>query len=198
MKKKTAKKENFFYKNYKLCWKFLKETKNYIWFSVFLFFLFAVIGFIFPTFFKQQIFDYILGITLKLKDYSAIQLIGFIFFNNLKASFFAIVLGIALGVIPIIFTVTNGYLLGFVARYSVSENGFLVLWRILPHGIFELPAVLMSIGIGLKLGASFFKKNKKKTFKSKFIESIRFFVFVIFPLLLIAAIIEGILVFYLK
>jgi stage II sporulation protein M len=76
----------------------------------------------------------------------------------------------------------------------VYEEGILVLWRLLPHGIFELPALFLSAGLGLRLGTFIFRKNKLKSLKNYLFESLRVFLFIIFPFLLIAAIIEGILI----
>ncbi len=54
--------------------------------------------------------------------------------------------------------------------------------------------MILSIGIGLKIGAGMLGKDVKKKLKYNFKEGLRFFVFVILPLLLIAGIIEGVLV----
>ena len=105
-------------------------------------------------------------------------------------------LGVLFGIFPVAAAVTNGYLIGFVSRYAVEEYGIFVLWRLLPHGIFELPAIIISIGIGLKLGLDFLLKDKRKQFKKDFKEAMRFFLFSIIPLLVVAAIIEGILVVF--
>ena len=101
-----------------------------------------------------------------------------------------------LGVFPIGAAIVNGYILGFVARFAVNETGNLfVLWRLFPHGIFELPAIILSIGFGIKLGVEIWKKDAWSILKRNIFESMRFFVFVILPLLIIAAIIEGFLIF---
>jgi stage II sporulation protein M len=105
-------------------------------------------------------------------------------------------LGVFFGIFPLFVAIVNGYLLGFVSRFAVEEGGILILWRLIPHGIFELPAVIISIGLGLKLGVSMIGKNRKKVLKKDLRKSFRFFLFVIFPLLLIAGIIEGILIWF--
>ena len=74
----------------------------------------------------------------------------------------------------------------------------MVLWRIFPHGIFELPAVFISLGLGLKLGTFIFQRNKLKAFAEFFWNSLRVFLFIVLPLLIIAAIIEGSLIFLLE
>ena len=100
------------------------------------------------------------------------------------------VLGVLFGIFPIMICVVNGYLLGFVASEAVAAEGLFTMWRIFPHGIFELPAVIFSIGIGIKIGMSVFDGKVKYNFK----EGLRFFVFVVLPLLVVAGVIEGILV----
>jgi len=186
------KKQNFFIKNYSACWKFFQESRWFVVFALGIFSLFFIIGFIFPVFFRSEIFNFITKMLATLKGKSTIELIGFLFFNNLKASFLAIITGVGIGIFPLVIGIVNGYLLGFVAREAVAREGIWVLWRLFPHGIFELPAILLSIGIGLKIGGDLLKRKKKLDYNLR--EGLRFFAFVIFPLLLIAGIIEGILI----
>lgn len=189
---------SFFRYNYGKCFSFLKESKNHIYFMLGMFFIVAIFGFIFPIFFKEQIFDLMKQLSAMFEGLNAYQTIALIFLNNLKASFMMIILGFIFGIVPILSGINNGYLLGFVARYSVRENGILVLWRILPHGIFELPAIFISMGLGLKIGLGILLrgKNKNETFKRNFKESMRVFLFIIMPLLIVAATIEGLLIYY--
>ncbi|MCK5321471.1 stage II sporulation protein M [Candidatus Pacearchaeota archaeon] len=185
-------KKGFFETNYLKCWKFLGECRWHIVFALATFALLFVIGFIFPIFFREEIFDFIAKITAMIEGKTVLELVGMIFFNNLRASFFAMVLGIGFGIFPLMVGIVNGYLLGFVAREVVARGGILIMWRLFPHGIFELPAILFSIGVGLKIGTDLFRKNNN--LKYNFKEGLRFFVFVIFPLLLVAGIVEGILI----
>ncbi len=50
----------------------------------------------------------------------------------------------------------------------------------------------------MKLGIGILKIKNSKEYKKEIIESLRFFIFVIFPLLLIAAVIEGLLIFAMR
>jgi len=52
------------------------------------------------------------------------------------------------------------------------------------------------LGMGLKFGTFFFQKNKMDSFKEYLLNSLRVFVFIVIPLLLIAAFIEGTLIFF--
>ena len=94
-----------------------------------------------------------------------------------------------------LFAILNGYLVGFVASMAVGSGGVIVLWRILPHGIFELPAVFISLGLGLKFGTFIFQKKILESFRRFLWNSLRVFLLIVLPLLIIAAIIEGCLIF---
>jgi len=190
------KKKGFFVDNYSKCWKFLLESRWYVVSIVALFALTILIGFIFPVFFRQEIFDFIAKMIAELEGKSTFEIITFIFFNNMKASFMSIVLGVTFGIFPLVATVMNGYLIGFVSRHVVEQEGLFALWRLLPHGVFELPAIIFSIGIGLKIGISCWPLAIRGKGKLKYTlkEGLRFFVFVVFPLLLVAGIIEGVLI----
>jgi len=180
---------------YKKSWETLKKTKNYIWFVVVLFFLVAIIGFISPVFFVEEIKVLLEKLVLEFEGLGVFATIWKIFFNNFKAGFFSMVAGVFLGLFPLGAAVMNGYVIGFVAHYSVAKKGVFVLWRILPHGIFELPAILVSMGLGVWLGVSILKRGASWSgFKKRFIDALRVFVFVVLPLLVVAGVIEGVLV----
>jgi uncharacterized membrane protein SpoIIM required for sporulation len=72
--------------------------------------------------------------------------------NNMTSAFLGMILGILLAIFPIMFIITNGYLLGYVASKSVEAESIFILWRLLPHGIFEVPAILISLALGIRLG----------------------------------------------
>lgn len=185
-----------FLKIYKNLFKFFRESKGYILFATALFFLFFIVGFVSPIFFRERIAEFILGLKDIFADKNLTETILLIFLNNLKASFFAIIFGIGFGIIPFAIAVMNGYILGFISREAVNLEGIGILWRLLPHGIFELPAVLISVGIGLKLGITLIKQ--KNNLKKETKNALKFFLFVVVPLLFVAAIIESLLIFYIK
>lgn len=183
---------------YQKCWTSIKEAKIYILVIVGIFFLFTLIGYFIPapSEISALISNYIKDVVNQIASLSWIQLISFIFFNNAKSSFFGLVLGILFGIFPIFVSIFNGYILGFVSNESVKTSGILILWKLLPHGIFELPAVFISLGLGLKLATMLL--DKKRKFGESFINALRVFLFVVVPLLIIAAIIEGTLIFLVR
>jgi stage II sporulation protein M len=118
-----------------------------------------------------------------------------IFANNAVKTLLVIILGIAGGIIPVGFLLFNGYALGLVLHASTQSRGILsTLLAIAPHGLFELPAVLVGASIGLYLGLQAIKRWRGQheiNLKSDLGRGLRFFWSVILPLLLIAALIEA-------
>lgn len=191
-------KMDFFKKQYGKCFKYLKDSWKPIIYIVAIFFAFALIGFFVPApaVISSTISGYINNLLEKTQNFGFSQMFSFIFFNNLKTSFFGLIIGLLFGVFSIFTALGNGYVLGFVSAKSVMENGTFVLWRIFPHGIFELPAVFIALGLGLKLGTFFLNENKSRFLKENLGNSLRVFLLIILPLLLIAAFIETILIFF--
>jgi len=130
----------------------------------------------------------------------------FIFTNNLNSSLLSFIVGAFFGIFPLISVSLNGYLLGFVMERSIGLAGIGVVWKLFPHGIFELPAFFLAGALGLRLGATVISKikmlisnkNKKGYLLGNFQKSAKVFIFIIIPLLLIAGIIETALIFFIK
>lgn len=198
MEIKEKKQKKFFRDNYIQCWDYLKESKDFIYIIIIIFFIFTLMGFFIPapSAISEQILKFIQELVEKTQGMSQIELIKFIFLNNLQSSFFGMIFGALLGVFPVIAALTNGYLLGFVASMNVANEKFWILLKILPYGIFELPAIFISLGLGLKFGTFIFQKRKAESFKRYLWNSLKVFLLIIIPLLIIAGIIEGSLIFY--
>jgi stage II sporulation protein M len=252
MKKKKRENINL-KKEYKQSFRLLKETKNYIFSIIGLFIFFILVGFLFPApeEISNVLLEYINQLLKMTQDMNVLELGGFIFFNNFFSSLFSMVFGVIFGTISLISTIVNAYLIGFVSLLVVGEEGFISLWKLFPHGIFELPAIFISLGLGLRLGLKFIEKKLRvkklsiqilililamiilplllfipSLFFSKIIlqnlltilillftififkkdkdllnylkESMRVFLFIVLPLLIIAAIIETGLIFSLN
>ncbi len=129
------------------------------------------------------------------------SLVFFIFFNNVIKTFLAMFLGVIFALIPVFFIFFNGYVLGLMAPLFIQSHGFyLFLVGILPHGVIEIPAVILGAATGLFLGIQayyrFFGNKEKKHFinlKREVQKSSAFFIFVVLPLLFLAALIEGLI-----
>jgi len=118
----------------------------------------------------------------------------YIFFNNTTSAIFTILLGLVLGIFPFLSLFSNGEVLGMLAfslRETISPAIFFV--GILPHGIFEIPVLIIAGAMGLKIGKltinKFFSK-KEVDFKKEISRSFNFFFKFLFPLLAVAALVE--------
>lgn len=190
--------EYFLKKWFKDSISYLKELKLWILYVVLFFFLFSLFGFFVSP--SEEIYSLLTSffkdLIEKTSGMSFFQLFWFILQNNFQASFLGLCLGVFFGVVPIFFMLINGYVLGFASRLSVNAEGVLSLWRLFPHGIFELPALFLSIAFGIKLGAFLFYPHKLKYLKFYFKKSIKAFLVIVIPLLIIAAFIETLFIVF--
>lgn len=116
-----------------------------------------------------------------------------LFTNNLRA----MVLGVLYGFIPFLYLPAlalgvNAAILGMLA--SLIDGQWLLLAAgILPHGIFELPALFLSLAAGLCLCKNinvYIRKNEKGVMKPLLLNILRVVVLLVLPLLVIAAVME--------
>lgn len=117
----------------------------------------------------------------------------FILLNNSITAFLAILLGIIFGIFPFLILFSNGTVLGIVAyslKTSFSWSMFFV--GTVPHGIIEIPVIILACAIGFRLGKVFFKQLFKKEgdIKTELNFALDFFLKFLFPLLILAAAIE--------
>ncbi len=197
-KKGDGKEKDFFRRNYSEAWNHINDSGNFIFLAIAVFFAFSLVSFFLPvpSQISEQILTFIRELIETTRDMDAKSMSGFIFFNNLQSSFMGMAFGVFLGIFPLAVAAVNGYILGFVASISVSSEGVFVLWRLFPHGIFELPAVFISLGMGLKIGSFIFQKKKFDFLKENFWKSLKAFFLIVVPLLAVAAIIEGTLIVF--
>ena len=198
VKKQRAKKERFLKSNYKEAFIFLKKSKAYIITISIIFVVFAILGFFNPSYIPEYMLNIIKELVEKTANMNPLQLFIFIFKNNLTSIFLGMVFGVVLGIYPLIITIFNGYFGGFVAQRAAASSGYPVLLKLLPHGIFELPAIIIAMAVGARFGMFIFNKNKKQEFSYCLENLLRIFLFIILPLLLIAAIIETGMIFWFK
>lgn len=121
-----------------------------------------------------------------------------LFINNLQAS----ILGILIGLVPFFFLsaigiVSNAAVLGLL--FSSSQVAAYPLWKIIlfgimPHGIFELTAILLSYAMGICICWNLTKKivghRKREPMKDLLQNCLRVTGFIVIPLLVIAALVE--------
>lgn len=116
-----------------------------------------------------------------------------IFFNNSIKCLIVLLLGIGFGLVPLVFLTYNGFLIGIVVLITERIEGSLyVLAAIVPHGIIELPMILISAAIGIRLGHDLWNTllGQKADIKKDFKKGTLFYIHWILPLLFIAAAVE--------
>lgn len=146
-------------------------------------------GFFLPDALINQVMDL-------MKDYLGKIQFSFwgIFFNNLTAALILFLGGFLLA-LPSLFTYYINFLaLGtafHVTVESLDMKTFLV--SIVPHGIFEIPAIMIAFILGTALALAIIRKLLLKR-ELKFLEVLKklgmIFIFVVIPLLIIAAFVE--------
>jgi stage II sporulation protein M len=118
-----------------------------------------------------------------------------IFLNNGLKTLAVVVLGAFGGILPLIFLLVNGYVLGIVLHASLRTGALPAFFLALaPHGLFELPAILLGTSIGLMLGVHGIKRafgKEERPLGPEVARGLRFFLIVILPLLFLAALIEA-------
>ena len=121
-----------------------------------------------------------------------------ILLHNVMASIIVLISGVIVGIIPTFAIGANGFLLGVVYRQAAEVAGY---WKaalkVLPHGVFELPALLIAASYGLWLGVMVVRRmrGKENTPLRFHIEhAFRRYFIVVFPLLIVAAGIETALI----
>ncbi len=178
--------------NFRSAWKLAVENRNYAYISFIIMVLSGMLGYIFPDFMGEVQDEALERILSQIPTDSPASTSLFIIQNNLKASFVGMALGI-LVVVPFIMLAANGFLVGAVMHRAADTFGPGVVLRLVPHGIFEIPAICISTGFGIRIAAGIFKKESLwENYRQAFIV----FIFIVLPLILVAGTIEGIL-FYL-
>ena len=72
--------------------------------------------------------------------------------HNVMATIFVLVSGVIVGIIPTFAIGSNGFVLGVVYRQVAEVDGYSKdALKVLPHGVFELPALLIAASYVLSM-----------------------------------------------
>lgn len=129
-----------------------------------------------------------------IKGKSDLVIFLFIFLNNSLKALLAICLFWLFGIYSISMALTNGTMIGtamVLFGHIVSVKWALA--ALLPHGIIEIPALLLTSAVALRLGHLFFKQvllKQEQNLKAEIRRTFIFYLKVLLPMYLIAAIIE--------
>ncbi len=173
-------------KQFKQAIELIKSEKKLITVVASIFVLMFIVGLMFP-YFIQSIQDQIVKqIVERFSDKNIFQVFFMILSQNSFATLLTLLLGITL-IVPLFSLCFNAYFVGAITMQKTQEIGMEAFIRLIPHGIFEIPAFLLAISFGLRLMLGLFKGKK---LGQLYKDALKVYVFVILPLLIVAALIE--------
>ncbi len=146
-------------------WNTLKELRWYLLASVVIFTAGYVLGNNWSGL-EQFVLQQLQGLEgarnqLMQSDNQELSFFVFIFYNNAIKAVLIMFAGIVFGLIPAGFLLVNGMVIGFLLRVMESKGvdiAELVVKGLLPHGILEIPAILIAGAYGMKFGMLLLKK----------------------------------------
>jgi stage II sporulation protein M len=149
------------------------------------------------VFLRDSFSSLVLGDFQQLAD----QLVGLgpggllliIFLNNALKALAAIILGILGGIPSLFFILFNGFTLGVVAASLTTGHGLaFVMAALVPHGIIEIPLIVLASGLGLYVGRQSLRWLMKRDgpVKASLTDGLRIYVKWIMPGLAIASVVE--------
>jgi stage II sporulation protein M len=131
-------------------------------------------------------------------DLSNLELAWGLFLNNTRACLTIFAFGfIPIFILPVGALIMNAGVIGVILAFiqkSDQSVWAMIFQGLLPHGIFELPAIIISTALSVYMSVSIWKKlNDSKGFSLKvpIVHSLKTLGLVCIPLLVIAAIIEA-------
>jgi|GEM_PF-4080305 len=185
----------------------LNDSRSWLRFSFLVFISGIITGVLSGAFHVQAVLDFLQTMLQDLADLGSeavmvgvVERIFLIWQNNLVAVTFMIFGGFLLGYLPFTSMFANGLILGLVSFLAVEQkqNIGLLLLSIVPRGIIEFPVLLWAGAAGMKLGLKWLRAEsggkRKKVLNDTVLESVAVFA-ACAVLLVIAAVIEGGLVF---
>lgn len=189
--------------------KVLKSNQAFVWLAAAVLIVSSVTGYLFHDTVKPVVKEALKQLEEVVRNVQEnptyANTFFMIFWNNVRATFLMMLSGYLFGLLPFLALLSNGFMLGYVL-YEVSDLRdvhplVLFVQQILPHGILELPAMIIAAGFGLKLGwlalrgiGALLGGSRKKGIGREFRESFRQFATVfagVVVLLFFAAAIEA-------
>ena len=98
---------------------------------------------------------------------------AYLFRNNVRVSLLSLVGGICFGAITVLLLFYNGAVMGAICvDYLMHGQGVFLAGWLLPHGVVEIPAILLSGQAGLVIGGVLFGRRKRADFGSRMREAL--------------------------
>jgi uncharacterized membrane protein SpoIIM required for sporulation len=131
------------------------------------------------------------GLAEKFADKHGPAFVFTLFLHNLTATYITMCLVTLWGLVPILSATVNGLLLGWIVVTALDASLVDAAVMLVPHGLFEWPAMVIAWGVGLWRGVGHRFTIAPGSYGQRWKRSNRVFVLVVAPLLLVAAVIEG-------
>jgi len=167
--------------HYRQIWRDLNDVKKYIFAAILIFAAGIVVAIVIPSLGKSVI-STILEYLKTFEHKKDLALLIAIFLKNASSAFFAILLGFLFGLVPIFGAAFNGIAVGAILNLNPLN-----FFTIIPHGLFELPALFIAWGLGIWCAGGLFHAP---TISFRIKKSLNIYLSIIVPLLIIAAIVE--------
>ena len=175
-----------------------RSIKPYILILALIFSVAFLAGSLAPSSTRQQMTDAFRVVADNYRGLAGGKLFFTILLHNVVATIFLLISGVVVGIIPTFAIGANGFFLGVVYRQTTEMAGYSkAALKVLPHGVFELPALLLAASYGLWLGVTVVRRirGKESTLLRIHIEhAFRRYFALVFPLLIFAAGIETFLI----
>jgi stage II sporulation protein M len=159
----------------------LHEVRKYIFAAIVIFAAGIIVAILIPSWGKSVI-SLLLEYFKTFEHEKAPPLLIAIFLKNASSAFFAIVFGFLFGLVPAFGAAFNGIAVGAILNLNPLN-----FFKIIPHGIFELPAMFISWGLGIWCAGGLFHSPGLNL---RIKRSLNIYLSIIVPLLIIAAIVE--------
>ncbi len=177
---------------------FERSIRPYIVFLSVIFVVFFLAGTVVPLSIRRQMTEIFQAMAGAYQELSG----GVLFFNilvqNVMATMFVVALGVIVGIIPTFAVGSNAFGLGVLFRQAYEASGYSkAALTVLPYGVFEIPALLVAASYGLWLGVMVVRRIRGKESTpvgTHMRHAFRRYFAVVFPLLVVAAAIETILI----
>jgi stage II sporulation protein M len=177
---------------------FERAIRPYILILTLVFAAFFLAGTFVPSSFSRQMIEMFQAMAGDYRELSG----GMLFFNilaqNVMATMFVVLFGVIVGIIPAFAVASNAFGLGALYRQASEVSGYSkAALKVLPYGVFEIPALLVAASYGLWLGMMVVRRMRGKEgtpIKTHIGHAFRKYFAVVFPLLVVAAAIETALI----
>jgi len=181
---------------------FDRTIKPYILILTLIFGVSFLAGTVAPSSIRQQMTEVFQAVVGNYRGLAG----GALFFNilvqNVMATIFMLISGVFVGIIPTFAIGSNGFGLGVLYRQAAEVSGYTkAALKVLPYGVFEIPALLIAASYGLWLGVTAVRRMRGREstpLRFNVEHAFRRYFAVVFPLLVVAAAIETALILWLR